>query len=495
MPVLSIASGDAVAAAMRRDAISGFLADADSTGRFFGTPDLVNGLDLLVDDNEISSTSETSFFDVQSHSASSTQSLSPSRKRTNRKPKQQQQSRDGVQEGDTKNIHDGAKPQDLEKGCKTAADDEDVEFDEDEELEQQEQDPRMPKKRGPKKKRMTPARVAKLKQRRLKANARERSRMHGLNDALEELRAHVPCFARSSQKLSKIETLRLARNYIGALAAILETGSKPDAVSFARSLVRGLSQNTANLVASCFHINPRALHLGSPHQLHHAPSSSPPSLSHFGYQLQHAAPFCPQSQQPDLLARGSFQFPAGDENMAQYGVTAGCCGTAPVSVYSPPIDEVASGCYQLVPTRRPSYTSFQAGGVCYDDRFSDVPDSVSGSASMSVNPHLLEISESSVKIGSPQSTFGDVSVCNAALPVQAAAQGSVVNGGLACRQRSASFNDSGLGELFDDIDAFDALPQRHITSGVMASVAVRQGSPRTRQSLDYELDCLQQSLF
>ena len=83
--------------------------------------------------------------------------------------------------------------------------------------------------------------------------------MHGLNDALEELRAHVPCFARS-QKLSKIETLRLARNYIAALADTLERGARPDSLTFARALARGLSQSTSNMVASCLQVNPRALH-------------------------------------------------------------------------------------------------------------------------------------------------------------------------------------------------------------------------------------------
>jgi hypothetical protein len=46
---------------------------------------------------------------------------------------------------------------------------------------------RLPKKRGPKKKQMTPARLARFKLRRIKANARERSRMHGLNEALGKL--------------------------------------------------------------------------------------------------------------------------------------------------------------------------------------------------------------------------------------------------------------------------------------------------------------------
>lgn len=140
---------------------------------------------------------------------------------------------------------------------------EDLEEVEDEEEEEEEEEQRMeddtgPKKRGPKRKRMTKARVAKLKVRRIKANARERNRMHGLNDALDILRKYVPCYSKT-QKLSKIETLRLARNYIAALADILKNGVKPDAVVFARALSNGLSQNTTNLIAGCLQLNPRSL--------------------------------------------------------------------------------------------------------------------------------------------------------------------------------------------------------------------------------------------
>ncbi|ESP01573.1 hypothetical protein LOTGIDRAFT_59712, partial [Lottia gigantea] len=108
------------------------------------------------------------------------------------------------------------------------------------------------------KKKMTKARVAKLKIRRYKANSRERSRMHGLNHALDDLRRHVPCYSKT-QKLSKIETLRLARNYIFSLADILKNGVRPDSVSFAKSLSKGLSQNTMNMVAGCLQLNPRTL--------------------------------------------------------------------------------------------------------------------------------------------------------------------------------------------------------------------------------------------
>ena len=119
-------------------------------------------------------------------------------------------------------------------------------------------EPKVPKKRGPKKKKMTKARLAKLRLRRVKANTRERTRMHGLNDALDVLRQHVPCYSKT-QKLSKIETLRLASNYISALADILKNGVRPDGVTFAKALSKGLSQNTMNLVAGCLQLNPRTL--------------------------------------------------------------------------------------------------------------------------------------------------------------------------------------------------------------------------------------------
>ena len=120
------------------------------------------------------------------------------------------------------------------------------------------QEPRVPKKRGPKKKAMTEERREKLKLRRVKANSRERNRMHGLNEALDVLRKYVPCYSKT-QKLSKIETLRLARNYIQALADILKTGIKPDTLTFAKALSKGMSQNTMNMVAGCLQLNPRTL--------------------------------------------------------------------------------------------------------------------------------------------------------------------------------------------------------------------------------------------
>ncbi|TRY66466.1 hypothetical protein DNTS_005362 [Danionella cerebrum] len=113
----------------------------------------------------------------------------------------------------------------------------------------------VPKRRGPKKKKMTKARQERFRARRIKANARERSRMHGLNDALDNLRRVMPCYSKT-QKLSKIETLRLARNYIWALSEVLESGQSPESHGFVEMLCKGLSQPTSNLVAGCLQLGP-----------------------------------------------------------------------------------------------------------------------------------------------------------------------------------------------------------------------------------------------
>ncbi|XP_041645693.1 neurogenin-3 [Cheilinus undulatus] len=56
--------------------------------------------------------------------------------------------------------------------------------------------------------------------RRMKANDRERHRMHNLNSALDVLRSILPSLPEDA-KLTKIETLRLAHNYIWALTQTL----------------------------------------------------------------------------------------------------------------------------------------------------------------------------------------------------------------------------------------------------------------------------------
>lgn len=58
--------------------------------------------------------------------------------------------------------------------------------------------------------------------RRLVANARERSRIHILSDAFENLRRAVPSYSQD-QKLSKLAILKLATYYISALANLAES--------------------------------------------------------------------------------------------------------------------------------------------------------------------------------------------------------------------------------------------------------------------------------
>lgn len=133
---------------------------------------------------------------------------------------------------------------------------EDMEEEEEEEEYDEETGPNgenAPKRRGPKKKKMTKGRQERFRARRVKANARERSRMHGLNDALDNLRRVMPCYSKT-QKLSKIETLRLARNYIWALSEVLESGQSPESHGFVEMLCKGLSQPTSNLVAGCLQL-------------------------------------------------------------------------------------------------------------------------------------------------------------------------------------------------------------------------------------------------
>uniref|UniRef100_A0A8C4Q6E1 Neuronal differentiation 1 n=1 Tax=Eptatretus burgeri TaxID=7764 RepID=A0A8C4Q6E1_EPTBU len=165
-------------------------------------------------------------------------------------------------------------------------DDENDEVDqleEEEEEEEEELDERKAKRRGPRKKLVSKVRIERMKMRRSKANTRERNRMHGLNAALDNLRKVVPCYSKT-QKLSKIETLRLAKNYIWALSEILRSGKSPDLLSFVQTLCKGLSQPTANLVAGCLQLNPRTF---LPEQsqeygnLHIPPS--PYSMHPYGY--------------------------------------------------------------------------------------------------------------------------------------------------------------------------------------------------------------------
>ncbi|XP_048859189.1 neurogenic differentiation factor 2-like [Brienomyrus brachyistius] len=159
----------------------------------------------------------------------------------------------------------------------------------------------MPKKRGPKKREMTQARIERSKVRRQKANARERTRMHDLNSALDNLRKVVPCYSKT-QKLSKIETLRLAKNYIWALSEILRSGKRPDLVSYVQTLCKGLSQPTTNLVAGCLQLNSRNFLTEQCQEgsRFHGPSSF--SMHPYPYQCSRlSSPQCQSSSNPHPL--------------------------------------------------------------------------------------------------------------------------------------------------------------------------------------------------
>ncbi|KAB0798444.1 hypothetical protein PPYR_09437 [Photinus pyralis] len=72
----------------------------------------------------------------------------------------------------------------------------------------------------------SPTHVQRLKKnRRMKANDRERNRMHILNEALDRLRCVLPTFPEDT-KLTKIETLRFAYSYIWALSQTVNNVDK-----------------------------------------------------------------------------------------------------------------------------------------------------------------------------------------------------------------------------------------------------------------------------
>lgn len=124
----------------------------------------------------------------------------------------------------------------------------------------------------------SPSLVIKLKRnRRLKANDRERNRMHMLNNALEKLRQVLPSFD-DNGKMTKIETLRFAHNYIWALSEtvkMLDSGSgtavsvSPFAVDFERSASVNSTSPSPELIASSSGSN------------HGSPSSSSTFLSSY----------------------------------------------------------------------------------------------------------------------------------------------------------------------------------------------------------------------
>ncbi|XP_012287960.1 neurogenin-1 [Orussus abietinus] len=95
----------------------------------------------------------------------------------------------------------------------------------------------------------SPTQVLRLKRnRRIKANDRERHRMHTLNDALERLRMALPTFPEDT-KLTKIETLRFAHNYIWALSQTLGNAESGEITVNVGNVTVSISEN-GNMITS-----------------------------------------------------------------------------------------------------------------------------------------------------------------------------------------------------------------------------------------------------
>lgn len=144
----------------------------------------------------------------------------------------------------------------------------------------------------PKKKRYTksrvrnrsPSLVQKLrKTRRSKANDRERARMHNLNDALESLRKILPNSG-DENKLTKIETLRFAYNYIFALRETLNVVDRGESMDVNESLFSAQMSAAMKMPSACEALS----NLHQQQQLH----------KHVHQQLSEQLP--PVSQQPQL---------------------------------------------------------------------------------------------------------------------------------------------------------------------------------------------------
>lgn len=229
---------------------------------------------------------------------------------------------------------------------------EDAEEDDDDDDEEEEghEDESKSKRRGPKKKRMTKARQERFRARRVKANARERSRMHGLNDALENLRTIMPCHSKT-QKLSKIETLRLARNYICALSEALEGGLSTESRAFMETLCKGLSQPTTNLVAGCLQLGP-APSAGMRPEDRHSVRAPPTSL---GAVVSYTSPGLPSPPYGTFDSAHLLHLRAmkggAYENHSPHEFNAGGVGTPP---YDGPPTPPLSISSNLVPKQEPS---------------------------------------------------------------------------------------------------------------------------------------------
>ncbi|XP_034937456.1 class A basic helix-loop-helix protein 15-like [Chelonus insularis] len=88
--------------------------------------------------------------------------------------------------------------------------------------------------------------------RRLESNERERMRMHSLNNAFQSLREVIPHVSKE-RRLSKIETLTLAKNYIVALTDVI-CAMRSDEQS-ANVQTPGIDGETSDRMNDCLNMN------------------------------------------------------------------------------------------------------------------------------------------------------------------------------------------------------------------------------------------------
>lgn len=90
--------------------------------------------------------------------------------------------------------------------------------------------------------------------RRLESNERERMRMHSLNDAFQSLREVIPHVTKE-RRLSKIETLTLAKNYIVALTDVICAMRSEEGQQTSGSEAQDSSNGEQRLEATAVRVN------------------------------------------------------------------------------------------------------------------------------------------------------------------------------------------------------------------------------------------------
>ncbi|XP_055687171.1 basic helix-loop-helix neural transcription factor TAP [Lutzomyia longipalpis] len=140
----------------------------------------------------------------------------------------------------------------------------------------------------------SPTQILRIKRhRRMKANDRERNRMHTLNEALERLRLALPTFPEDT-KLTKIETLRFAHNYIFSLEQVLENEGS---VNFDLEKLQSITLSGERITKELFHalfirnVSPHAFATSAPG---FTPMDFYHSMQHYSVSLNN--PHQPQEQ-------------------------------------------------------------------------------------------------------------------------------------------------------------------------------------------------------